>query len=206
MWPLNWREPPGTVAPPAPLTASEIEMMKGHMQGAIDAARRSHAAGNSAVGAVVIDPVENKLICSAGAQSLVGPHCGPRADETPSSNSLPGEDHAVMSVVRQVAEQQLAERSKLAPGTDMSGLQYLCTGYDVYCTFEPCVMCSMALVHARARRVVFGQANNIFGGLGGRHAVHLAPSLNHHYDVYTQVLSHECSQLARPENSAEAPR
>ena len=48
---------------------------------------------------------------------------------------------------------------------------------------RPC-RCAMALVHSRVRRVVFGVPNAVFGGLGGRLAVHEAPGLNHHSAVF----------------------
>lgn len=62
---------------------------------------------------------------------------------------------------------------------------YLCTGYDCYVVGEPCVMCAMALVHSRVRRVIFAAADGRGGALGSRWALQSQKGLNHHYTVYT---------------------
>ena len=78
------------------------------------------------------------------------------------------------------------------------GRPYLCTGYDAYCAREPCVMCAMALVHSRVRRVVYGAPNTAAGALGGHCAppLHGERTLNHRYDVFSFGLTEDSLQLA----------
>lgn len=61
--------------------------------------------------------------------------------------------------------------------------RYLCTGYDVYLSVEPCIMCTMALVHSRIRRVFFKEYRNDFGGVQSAQ-LHTISVLNHHFEVY----------------------
>ena len=56
---------------------------------------------------------------------------------------------------------------------------YLCQDCDVVLTMEPCIMCAMALVHSRVKRVAFWHSDMEFGGFGGRLALHQCQSLNH---------------------------
>nr|CCA14498.1 hypothetical protein SELMODRAFT_438667 [Albugo laibachii Nc14] len=67
---------------------------------------------------------------------------------------------------------------------------YLCTSYDVYLDVEPCVMCAMALIHSRVRRVFFHERNHSHGALGGSGIfLQSIKSLNHHYRVFHAVKS-----------------
>ncbi|XP_026753664.2 probable inactive tRNA-specific adenosine deaminase-like protein 3 [Galleria mellonella] len=68
------------------------------------------------------------------------------------------------------------------------GGPYLCTGYYVYTIREPCIMCSMALVHARAKRVFFCFENTSFGALKCKTQLQNVPFLNHRFEVFTGFL------------------
>lgn len=61
---------------------------------------------------------------------------------------------------------------------------YICTGCDVFITHEPCMMCGMALLHSRVRRVFYCCPNRQ-GALGSVTKLHTLPGINHRYEVFT---------------------
>ncbi|CAI5457650.1 unnamed protein product [Closterium sp. Yama58-4] len=75
---------------------------------------------------------------------------------------------------------------------------YLCTGFDAFMLHEPCIMCAMALVHQRVRRVFYAIPNLQGGALGSCWKLHGVKSLNHHYEVFRVDLSQLFSQLPTP--------
>ena len=64
-----------------------------------------------------------------------------------------------------------------------SGVTYLCTGYDVYLSKEPCLMCAMSLIHSRIRRL-FYRYKSSDGALGSKFSIHTLESLNHHFEAF----------------------
>ena len=56
--------------------------------------------------------------------------------------------------------------------------------YDVYLKKEPCIMCSMALVHSRVSRVFFAEPSPTNGGLYSVARLQTVTSLNHAFEVY----------------------
>lgn len=106
-----------------------------------------------------------------------------------------------MDLLRKLAKRQKidldnANNNENKVGTDGEGTYsklgrpYLCTGYDIYLVWEPCIMCAMALVHQRVRRVFYAFSNPSHGALGSAHRLQGEKSLNHHYAVF-RVLLHE---------------
>lgn len=65
---------------------------------------------------------------------------------------------------------------------------YLCTGYLIYLLNEPCLMCSMALIHSRAKRVFYHRPKRN-GALGSMTKLHTNKNLNHRYEAFHVVLS-----------------
>jgi tRNA(Arg) A34 adenosine deaminase TadA len=106
--------------------------------------------------------------------------------------------HLSLQIVDQLARQQHAEHQArkhtgILPGSDAqvsSSGPYLATGYDLCINFEPCILCAMALLHSRIRRVFYLKQRPERGGLGSLYSIHRHPALNHHFSVY-KILEQE---------------
>ena len=72
---------------------------------------------------------------------------------------------------------------------------YRLTGTTLYATMEPCVMCAGAIVHARIDRVVYGAADERWGGAGSVFDVLGCNRLNHRPAVRGGVLGGESARL-----------
>lgn len=117
------------------------------------------------VAALIVDPAKDEI-----AASYV---------DTQSASSVGAHriSHAVMQCVHEHA------RPHRARGDGSHGnTTYLCTGLDCYTTREPCIMCAMALVHARIRRLYVLKLRDDGGGIGAQ--IHRERLLNHRYHAY----------------------
>nr|XP_033776443.1 probable inactive tRNA-specific adenosine deaminase-like protein 3 isoform X2 [Geotrypetes seraphini] len=180
----------------------EKARMQRYMEQAIEVAHQGAEKGNEAVGAVLVNPATEEVLA-------VGHDC------RRISNPLL---HATMVCIDLVACAQgggaynfdscplcsFAASVKEAPGIGVTDrfddadsssiLPYICTGYDLYITREPCIMCAMALVHSRIQRVFYG-APSPDGALGSRYKIHTQKDLNHHFQVFRGILEEQCQQL-----------
>lgn len=67
----------------------------------------------------------------------------------------------------------------------------------LFVTIEPCVMCSGAIGLARIPQVIYGAANQKFGGAGSLYHILTDQRLNHRVEVETGVLAEECTILMK---------
>ncbi|KAK4469615.1 hypothetical protein MN116_007149 [Schistosoma mekongi] len=86
-------------------------------------------------------------------------------------------DHAVLLAVSAVA------KLKRDIGNQYSNF-YLCTNLDAYVSLEPCLMCGMALLHNRIRRVFCCQKLEGNGAFTNITRLHVREQLNHHFRVF----------------------
>jgi len=142
------------------------------MRLALEQARLARQAGEVPVGAVV---VVRDGSAPAGWRLLAVGHNRPIGSHDPTA-------HAEIVALRAAAS---------ARGN------YRLPDCELYVTLEPCAMCSMALLHARVRRVVYGAADPKTGAAGSVLDVFAQRQLNHQTSVRGGVLGEECGQMLR---------
>lgn len=91
--------------------------------------------------------------------------------------------HAVMAAIDLVANSHAADAAKPGQKRPHVDDDYLCCNCEAVMSHEPCVMCSMALVHSRVRLVAYRYPDPEFGGFGGKLSLHTESSLNHQVRV-----------------------
>lgn len=83
-----------------------------------------------------------------------------RAEPEPNPSSLGvASENAFCDTPLTPIERRVFTADNIIPGG------YLCVDFDIYVTHEPCVMCSMAILHSRFRRCVFARRMSLTGGL-----------------------------------------
>lgn len=101
-----------------------------------------------------------------------------------------------MNLIREVADYRssnpitsLADEASSAvripdnPDTPRNGSHYLLTDTTLFTTHEPCIMCSMALLHSRVKEVVYLIPMEKTGGCGGSVCLSKLEGVNHRFHV-----------------------
>lgn len=137
------------------------------MRIALDAAQAAAEAGETPVGAVIIDPASGEVI-AVGANQPIG-------SQDPTA-------HAEIVAIRAAA-------ARLG--------NYRLTGLTLVVTLEPCAMCAGAISHARISRLVFGAEDPKGGAVVNGPRFFEQPTCHSRPTVEGGVLAEESSAMLK---------
>eukprot|EP00002_Diphylleia_rotans_P037765 TRINITY_DN8480_c0_g1_i5.p1 TRINITY_DN8480_c0_g1~~TRINITY_DN8480_c0_g1_i5.p1 ORF type:complete len:282 (-),score=41.67 TRINITY_DN8480_c0_g1_i5:285-1130(-) len=188
-WPLNFRPNAGKLLEDIVFSETELQQHSSHMQLAIQQARSAIDKGQCGIGCIIVDPSTGAVLASTHSESRnwMSPDQQTRFHPLRHSSIV-----AIDVIGRILTETQASSATNREPN---SALPYICTGLDLYITVEPCVMCAMAILHSRFRRVYYSISDPAHGALGSVMSLHEDDRLNHHFDVFKGLLSEEVALL-----------
>ena len=94
--------------------------------------------------------------------------------------------HCTILLIDLVSHQPVYRRENLL--VSPSSKRYLLSNCSIYLSYEPCVMCSMALLHSRISTVYYLNKNEKYGALGSIYKIHNLKKTNHRFRVYRLML------------------
>jgi len=181
-------------------TCEEVSWVVRGLRQAVAVARDAGLRGEVPVGAYVCNAPGEEAIEATGVDTR-------RSADQPLR-------HSVMAAIRGIADIRVAMSSPAAadapavaaaassptttapnsrtgtpsiPSSSKNGADYLLTSLNLFTTHEPCIMCSMALVHSRVKDVFYVQGMPGTGGCGGaegRGCGVVGKGVNHRFGVW----------------------
>ncbi|KAI0795324.1 cytidine deaminase-like protein [Irpex lacteus] len=99
--------------------------------------------------------------------------------------------HAVLNVVRLVADRRSKTSESSLESTSAetenanvrNGAHYLLTDLTLFLSHEPCIMCSMALLHSRVKEIFYLLPMEKTGGCGSIACLPKLPNVNHRFGI-----------------------
>lgn len=138
-----------------------------HMEMALAEARAAFARAETPVGALIVDPVTDRVIAHAGNRT--------RELHDPTA-------HAEILVIRAACASLGRERLP---------------GLDLYVTLEPCAMCAAAISAARIGRLFYGATDPKSGGVEHGARVFVHAQSHHKPEVWGGIAERESQALMR---------
>ena len=138
-----------------------------YMTQALDMAKQAANQGEIPVGAVIVNPMDGKIISKA-------------CNQTENLNDPAA--HAEMIAIKIAC--QILKTPRI-------------NGYDLYVTLEPCTMCAAVISFARIRRVVFGAYDIKGGGVEHGACFYNQPTCHHKPEVIGGFMESQCSMILK---------
>jgi len=92
--------------------------------------------------------------------------------------------HSILNLIREAGESSFNQpEDPVSEGLRQNGSNYLLTSRTLFTTHEPCIMCSMALLHSRVARVIYLMPMNKTGGCGGSACLPRLEGVNHRFGI-----------------------
>ncbi len=138
-----------------------------YMTQALDMAKQAANQGEIPVGAVIVNPMDGKIIAKA-------------CNQTENLNDPAA--HAEIIAIK------IACQSLKTPRIN---------GYDLYVTLEPCTMCAAVISFARIRRVIFGAYDIKGGGVEHGACFYNQPTCHHKPEVIGGFMESQCGAVLK---------
>jgi len=184
VWPVSFTP----VRMPVPRVEDrEREWLMEQMGVAVQLALEGVRDGQLPIGCVIADPKTREVICSCYDHRSV-------SSSSSSSSSFHILSHAAMVAIGLSGKRDLALWPDTALLDEKQRLSkpYMCSGWDIFLTHEPCAMCGMAILHSRFSRVFYLHSTPTLGSLGSRYHFHEEEALNHKFDVFRIQVPDSC--------------
>lgn len=92
--------------------------------------------------------------------------------------------HSILNLTRKVGEASFNQSEEFASDELLqNGSNYLLTSRILFSTHEPCIMCSMALLHSRVAKMIYLIPMHTTGGCGGSTCLPRLEGVNHRFGI-----------------------
>lgn len=158
-------------------SSGKVSWMRAMCERVLQAAEDARQQGEQPIACIASeswDPARHSLGSGEASQPIILAS----AHDTRTSTGSPL-SHAVLNLLEGVAH---LDRTDTRPA--LADSNYLLTNLTAFMTHEPCLLCSMALLHSRISCLLYIRASSGAGGCGSEYSLHEQKGTNHHFEAW----------------------